>query len=170
MNISYRSNSYRNMEKYESENFRGDLISEFRKLDEILESFQNQFSKGVLTSINEMYPDLVCPGELEELVLRYANQIFNTAESVCDKDKNYNEFRLADEVNVMSKVVSRLSEENRENKELANRIHQMAKEMMVKFNPDLMDLSAEGFRLLEKYALMYNLFFMGGFFNLMHEE
>jgi len=62
----------------------------------------------------------------------------------------------------MNKVVNNLSE-SIENRELGQQLHQKAKEMMVRFNPELMDLSADGFRLLEKYALMYNLFFLDGF-------
>ncbi|MCG6185859.1 hypothetical protein [Maribellus maritimus] len=151
------------MGKFNPKNFRASLISEFQKLDDILETFQNQFKDEVWHSVNEAYPGVVYNEELEELILTYANQIFSTAESVCDKDKNYNEVRLADEVNIMNKMVDKLSEENKDNRELASRIHQEAKKMMVNFYPNVMDLSADGFRLLEKYSLMYNIFFVGGF-------
>ncbi|QGY43123.1 hypothetical protein GM418_05455 [Maribellus comscasis] len=151
------------MEKFDSNNFRASLISEFRELDNILETFQSQFKDEVWRSVNEVYPSIVYSEKLGELILTYANQIFSTAESVCDKDKNYNEVRLADEVNIMNKMVDKLSEENKDNQELAAGIHQKAKKMMVNFYPNVMDLSADGFRLLEKYSLMYNIFFIGGF-------
>ena len=150
------------MEKFDSSNFHSNLVEEFRKLDDILESFQNKFSEEVFSCIRSQFPNLVIDEDLEELVLTYANQIFNTAESVSDKDKNYNEIRLAEEVSVMNKVVGKLSED-KENWELGQQLHQRAKEMMVRFNPGLMDLSADGFRLLEKYTLMYNIFFIDGF-------
>jgi len=150
------------MEKFDSSNFHSSLIEEFRKLDDILESFQNKFSDEVFRCIRSQFPNIILNEDLEELVLTYANQIFNTAESVQDKDKNYNEIRLAEEVSVMNKVVGKLSED-KENWELGQQLHQRAKEMMVSFNPRLMDLSADGFRLLEKYSLMYNIFFIDGF-------
>jgi len=132
-------------------------------MDEILESFQNQFNREVLSIVGNTFLANVSQEEFEELVLTYANQIFNTVESVCDKDKNYSEVKLADEVGIMNKMVGKMLEENNENRELADRIHQKAKELMVNFNPDLMDLSADGFRLLEKYSLMYNIFFISNF-------
>lgn len=150
------------MEKFDSNNFRDSLISEFQKLDHIVETYQNQFKVEVLNVIREFFPHLACQKELEALALTYANQIFNTADSVYDKDLNYNRNRLADEVKNMYRVVSNYSEGKTDNQDLANRIHQKAKGMMVSFNPDLMDLSADGFRLLEKYSLMYNVFFMEG--------
>jgi len=150
------------MEKFDSSNFHSSLIEEFRKLDNILESFQNKFSEEVFRTIHAQFPNIVVNEDLEELVLTYANQMFNAAESVQDKDKNYYEIRLAEEVSVMNKVVGKLSED-KENWELGQQLHQRAKEMMVRFNPGLMDLSADGFRLLEKYTLMYNIFFIDGF-------
>lgn len=128
-----------------------------------MEAFQNEFKTEILDLIINSFKQANFSEELEEMVLTYANQIFSTAESVSDKDKNYNEFRLADEVNIMTKVVTELSEQNKENKELADQIHQKAKELMVNYNPFIMDLSANGFRLLEKYTLMYNNFFIGSF-------
>lgn len=150
------------MEKFDSNNFRAGLISEFQRLDHILETFQNQFKVEVLKVVNELFPHLVYQEELETLALTYANQIFNTAESIIDKDLNYTKARLADEVKNMNRVVRNYSEGKTDNHKLANRIHQKAKEIMVNFNPELMDLSADGFRLLEKYSLMYNVFFVEG--------
>ncbi len=151
------------MEKFDSNSFHSSIIAEFKKLDDIMEAFQNDFKNEVLGLINNSFEQANFSEELEEMVETYANQIFSTAESVSDKDKNYNEFRLADEVNIMNKVVNELSEQNKENKVLANQIHQKAKELMVNHNPFIMDLSADGFRLLEKYTLMYNNFFIGSF-------
>jgi len=150
------------MEKFDSSNFHSNLVEEFRKLDDILESFQNRFCDEVFLCIRTQFPDLVLTEELDELILTYANQIFNTAESVQDKDKNYIDIRLAEEVSVMNKVVDKLSEE-KENWGLGQKLHQRAKELMVGYNPSLMDLSADGFRLLEKYSLMYNIFFLDSF-------
>lgn len=151
------------MENFNSHQFHSSLVSEFQKMDEILESFRNQFNREVLSIVGNTFLENVSQEEFEELVLTYANQIFNTAESVCDKDKNYSDIKLADEVGIMNKMVGKMLEENNENRELADRIHQKAKELMVNFNPDLMDLSADGFRLLEKYSLMYNIFFISNF-------
>ncbi len=150
------------MERFDSNNFRPDLISEFQKLDHILEAFQNQFNVEVLNVVKELFPHLVYNEELETLAMTYANQIFNTADSIVDKDSNYSQERLADEVQNMNRVVRNYSEAKTDNREVADRIHQKAKEVMVNFNPNLMDLSADGFRLLEKYTLMYNVFFMEG--------
>ena len=150
------------MEKFESNSFRFSLVSEFQKLDTLLESFQYQFKVEVLKIVDKFFPNIIRSEELENLTLTYANQIFNTADSVYDKDLNCHKERLADEVKNMNKVVSNYSKFKTYNQEFAKQIHQKAKETMVNFNPNLMNLSADGFRLLEKYTLMYNVFFMEG--------
>jgi len=72
------------MEQFDSTHFHSNLVDEFRKLDEILELFQNQFREEILSCISTHYPEMAYNEDLEELVLTYSNQIFNTAESVYD--------------------------------------------------------------------------------------
>lgn len=151
------------MKKSELNNFHSGLKAEFKKLDDFLESFQNRFTHELSELINETYPKALQFENTNELMTTYANHIFSTAESVSDKDSSYNEVRLAEEVKIMNSVVKKFSDDNDFDPEFAERVHQKAKEIMVAFHPDLMELSANGFRLLEKYSMMYNKMFMGDF-------
>lgn len=131
------------------------LSAEFKRIDKFLGKFQHHFIREQLLSGDvQLFSDL--PGkELEEQLKEYANHMFSCADSVVDKDENYNEVRLAMELEAMTRVIEKYPANFRDS-EIAAQTHQKAKEVLVHFFPDLVELSANGFRLLEKYCLLYN--------------
>ena len=151
------------MEKFEFNNFHYQLSTEFQKLDVFLEDFQTQFREEFLDLITTKFSSKISYEKLEDLLLSYANQIFNTAESVSYKDADYSEVRLKDELDSMTRVVGTFSAGNNQNGDFSGKTHQKAKEIMIQFFPDLIDLSANGFRLLEKCCQMYNREFLANF-------
>lgn len=134
------------------------LSAEFKRIDQFLEKFQRHFIREQLLIANE-HPDLNVPkDELNKQLMQYASHMFNCADSVADKDENYNEIRLTLELEAIIRATDKYPARFRES-EFAQQTHQKAKALLIQFFPDLMELSANGFRLLEKYCLFYNLEF-----------
>ena len=135
------------------------LSAEFKRIDKFLEKFQRHFirEQSVVASTQ---PHLnLSEKEITEQLKNYANRIFNCADSVADKDQNYNEIRLALELESITHATDKHPFRFRES-ELGRQAHKKAKELLIKFFPELMELSANGFRLLEKYCLFYNFEFI----------
>ena len=131
------------------------LNAEFKRIDQLLEKFQRHFIREQLLIVKK-HPDLDVPkGELNNQLKQYANHMFNCADSVADKDENYNEIRLTLELEAMTRATDKYPLRFRES-EFAQQTHQKAKELLIQFFPNLIELSANGFRLLEKYCLFYN--------------
>ncbi|WP_319591335.1 hypothetical protein [uncultured Draconibacterium sp.] len=131
------------------------LSAEFERIDKFLEKFQRHFIHEQSLGIN-MFPDSYTEEkELEEQLREYANRMFNCADTVADKDENYNEFRLELELDAMTRAINKYPEQIKKS-ELGRQTHQKAKELLIRFFPELMELSANGFRLLERYCLFYN--------------
>ncbi|WP_372651791.1 hypothetical protein [Draconibacterium sp.] len=146
---------YRDLNK----DFHLKLSAEFKRIDQLFEQFHRHFIREQLLIANE-YSDLNLPkDELNKALKQYAAHLFNCADSVADKDENYNEIRLALELESISRATDKYPLRFRES-EFAQRTHQKAKELLIHFFPELMELSANGFRLLEKFSLFYNLDFI----------
>jgi hypothetical protein len=139
--------------------FNYNLHIEFQKIDKFLKKFRTEFITELSFEIEKSVTGLSVNDIVYEMLLVYANQTFNTAESVIDKDKSYTASRLQEELEAMNRLIEKDSGKH-DNSSLAKQTHFKAKEIMVKFYPNLINLSANGFRLLEKYCLMYNREFM----------
>ncbi len=143
------------MDNHNSDNsLQSHLNEEFQKIDKLISEFQNDFIEAQAEIVKE-YLCNISREELNEDLLLYANEIFNIAESVYDKDVHYSEIRLKEELQAMTRVVSTRFSES-EDACLAEQTHLKAKEIMVSFFPNLINLSGNGFRLLEKYCQMFN--------------
>lgn len=143
------------MKEFESNNDQHNLNSEFRKIEEFLPEFESVFAIELQNIAAKNYSNIEFSEKLIEAVLAYANEMINVAESVCDKDLNYYEDRLKEELDIISAVVEKYPPENLDS-EFLHQTHQKAKELIVNFYPHIFALSSNGFRLLEKYCQMYN--------------
>nr|WP_321354491.1 hypothetical protein [uncultured Draconibacterium sp.] len=146
----------------EHQNFNKDfqlkLSAEFKRIDKFLEKFQRHFIREQLLIANAQTDLNVPKDELNKQLKQYASRMFSCADSVADKDENYNEIRLTLELEAMTRATNKYPARFRES-EFARRTHKKAKALLIQFFPELMELSANGFRLLEKYCLFYNLEF-----------
>ncbi|MDX8341435.1 hypothetical protein SLH46_19710 [Draconibacterium sp. IB214405] len=131
------------------------LNAEFERIDKFLEKFQRHFIREQLFIVNEYPIPHLKKVELKEELKQYANRIFNCADSVSDKDQNYSEIRLGLELEAMTRATEKYPVRFRK-ANLALKTHQKAKQLLIHFFPELIELSANGFRLLEKYCLLYN--------------
>jgi len=144
------------MEKQEFDsNFHLKLNAEFLKIDKFLKEFRFEFEYELSELIKNLNPGLSIDENLKEGLFQYSNHISACAESVHYKDNNYNEIRLQNELDNMTRVIDKGSVRFQDS-DFAMQTHQKAKSVMVKFFPELIDLSANGFRLLERYCLLYN--------------
>lgn len=137
-----------------NKDFQRTLAKAFKKFDEFRFGFQQHFSSEIFGIIHEQHPNIP-ETELREILLAYSHEVFSCAESVLDKDHNYSNFRMKEELDAITRALERFGDTEPRN-ELARQTHRKAKEIMVDFFPDLIDLSGNGFRLLEKYCLLYN--------------
>jgi hypothetical protein len=135
--------------------FNYNLNIEFQKIDKSLKKFRTEFVTELSFEIDKSVTGFSVNEIVYEMLLVYANQTFNTAESVIDKDKSFTALRLQEELEAMNRLIEKDAGKH-DKSSLAEQTHFKAKEIMVKFYPNLIDLSANGFRLLEKYCLMYN--------------
>jgi hypothetical protein len=143
------------MKDFDSNKFQHQINSEFRKIDEFLHEFEHVFELELKKIIHSNFGEIIYFERLKEAISSYANEIISVAESVCDKDLNYPEFRLKEELDNMSHVVEKYPPIDL-NSDFMKQSHQKAKELMVNYYPPIFDLSGYGFRLLEKYCQMYN--------------
>ncbi len=138
-----------------SREFNYHLSSEFKNIDELLFEFQSKFVYEIFKITKKQLIDIQGERDVQESILSYSLEIFSCADSVLDKNKNYSDLRLKEELDSITIAANKI-EQPPEQKEYATQTHQKAKEIMVIFFPDLIDLSANGFRLLEKYCVLYN--------------
>ena len=131
------------------------LHAEFERIDQFLEKFRCHFIREQLLIAGKQLAGSVSEEELTKLAKEYATSMFSCADAVADKDENYSEMRLALELESMTRAIEKYPLPV-QNSELGQQTHLKAKELLIQFFPELVELSANGFRLLEKYCLLYN--------------
>lgn len=154
------------MEFFDKEGEMRYIKEELKKTDEFYNLFKREFSKIVGNLILEIYPTVKSDPVLDGIITNYAVVILNSTEAVIDKDQSYMDYRLEEELNTMTQLVLKLTEIKKSDA-FTDAVHQKAKEQMVKYFDDIYDLSANGFRLLERNAKLYNLEFCANFYSLL---
>ena len=151
------------MENFDNLNPLYPVFEEFKKTDEFYDLFRKEFAASLASVIQAHYPYLDFDSETEEILRLYANEILSSTESVLYKDKSYPRYRLEEELTLMTRLVIKKPGEG-QNSNFIEETHMKAKEIMVKYFGEIMNLSANGFRLLEKNARMYNWEFITNFY------
>jgi hypothetical protein len=135
------------------------ILEGIKKADSFYNTFKEEFYREVFKSIKEWYPGVSFDEVVENLMFLYAVAILNSTEAVIDKDRNYPDYRLEEDLEAMTKVNLKFKV-SPEVLELGDDIHSKAKVLMVKYFDAIFDLSSTGFRLLEQNAKLYNLEFV----------
>jgi hypothetical protein len=138
------------------------ILEEINKVDSLYNTFKTDFSDGIFSIVQEYYPEVALTDELTNLLLAYSVAIINSTESVIDKDRNYPFYRLEEELTAMRKIIARF-DLSATYDAFTEQVHAKSKELMVKYFAAIFDLSATGFRLLEKNARVYTLEFVLSF-------
>ncbi|MFW6327343.1 MAG: hypothetical protein ACOC2F_03440 [Bacteroidota bacterium] len=137
------------------------LLEGFKQQDELHSAFKNHFIRSIYRKIENLFPGRDFGSELADHILLYAENIISCTETVIDKDFNYPEYRMNEEISRMKKVIENLSDF-----EHANTFHKEAKKSIVKYFPGVFDLSGQGFRLLEINTSFFNQGFLDNFYAL----
>lgn len=148
------------MEPFDHEGNIKSILEGIQKTETFYSAFSEEFSQAIFDIIHKHYPKTVKDGEIENLLVLYAVAILNSTESVIDKDRTYPLYRLEEDLQAMSKMIQ-LFQRNFFPNNMELQIHMKAKELAVKHFKAVFDLSAIGFRLLEKNTRAYNLEFAG---------
>lgn len=157
------------MEFFDKEGEMKYIKEAMRKTDEFNQLFKREFSKVIVSLIHEYFPDVKSDDSaLIGYVGNYASEILSSTEAVIDKDHNYMDYRLEEELDNMNRLVSKMMEFKR-NDVFVDVVHQKVKAQMVRFFDDINELSANGFRLLERNSRMYNLEFAANFYSLVSD-
>ena len=150
------------MEFFDKESEMRYIKEELKKTDEFYKLFKYEFAKVLVGLIKDYFPEVHPDSELDQIISVYATEILNSTESVIDKDRIYMDYRLEEELDNMNRLVSKVKE-FRNSSEFLDAVHEKVKLQMVKYFEDIFELSATGFRLLERNAKLYNLEFAGSF-------
>jgi DNA replicative helicase MCM subunit Mcm2 (Cdc46/Mcm family) len=145
----------------ESENRIRKIIEGFKEQGELHSSFKNHFIQSIYRKTESLFPERDFGSELADQILLYAENIISCTESVVDKDVNYPEYRMDEEVNRMKQIIEKLPVF-----EHADALHKEAKKSIVKFFPAVFELSGQGFRLLELNTGFFNQGFLDNFYAL----
>lgn len=148
------------MEPFDNEGNIKSILDGIRKTDSFYNAFKEEFSDAVFSIICKFYPNTEKNDEIENLLLLYSVAVLNSTESVIDKDRTYPFYRLEEDLLAMSKMIQ-LFERDFFPNDMELQIHIKAKELVVKHFKEVFDLSAIGFRLLEKNTRAYNMEFAG---------
>lgn len=146
------------MKEYEQNDFRYNLIAEFQRIDELFDKFQLVFSRELSIVVRDEQPQAGSSSKMKEHVSLFAKQIFSIVESVFEKDQQYSDSRLKQELDSMNLVVEKYAVTVLKDR-YVKKVHDVVKKVIVLFFPDLLDLSGNGFRLLDKYSKMYSCLF-----------
>jgi hypothetical protein len=150
------------------EYFRKVLI-EFKRTDQFYSSFRLLFKARLVKVIVEYYPHIDGDNDLDSNLNLYADEILSCVEAVVYKDNSYPEFRIQEELDVMTRIVVKEADQGQD-PEFIDQIHLAAKAMIVDSYPEIVDLSGNSFRLLEKFSRMYNWEFIVAFYAMINEE
>ncbi|HNX54413.1 MAG TPA: hypothetical protein PLG33_09225 [Prolixibacteraceae bacterium] len=131
------------------------ILEGIKKADSFYSIFKEEFYREVFKVIKEWYPDFVFDEVVENLMFLYAVAILNSTEAVIDKDRNYPDYRLEEDLEAMTKVNLKLRISS-QILDLGAEVHEKTKVLMVRHFDAIFDLSSTGFRLLEQNAKLYN--------------
>ena len=125
------------------------ILLEFEQYDKYHHKFSLEFEHGIYNFIAD-HPNCITPKEgFSDDLKSFAVSLINCAYEVVEKDKSYPSSRMALELENMEHLIERYPL-LAQNDVFPMGFTQMAKAKMTKYFPKLYNLSADGFRLLER--------------------
>lgn len=146
------------MEPLDNDDEQLPFYKEFKQVDDFYEAFKKTFKKNITTIVEEYTFDVYAP-VFDEFLEQYAVAVLSLTHTVLDKDRNYPEYRKVEDLTALQGYYAKASHFS-EQTDLAERVHQKTKELLVDCYPAIFDLTGNGFRLLELNLKLYNLEFM----------
>lgn len=152
------------METYRNEEMMRKMMAEFEKTDAFYAIFKKEYIYAVKQIAKAIYYPVYKVIDLSKILEIHAQEVLNATQSVLDKDHNYPEYRMEEELDWTRVVLKSMPEYTKIELEFCDQVHLKTKELIVKYFEDIMSLSSNGFKLLEinskvhNYRLMNTLF------------
>lgn len=153
------------MALFDDNDFRLRFIEEFKKIDATFDTFRQEFEAAITDIIREFHPAFEATDPFNDLLAQFATAALNIAHSVLDRDDTYPDFRKTEDLAALQTYYNKAAHATPDTG-LAERIHRKTKELVVKSLPQIINLSADGFRLMELNLKIFNLEFIATFNNM----
>jgi len=157
------------MEKFRNEDMMRQLMAEFEKTDAFYAIFKKQYIQAVKQIAKAIYPQVCSTENLLQILETHAQEVLNATQSVIDKDQNYPDYRMAEELEWTRVVLKSMPEYTNLELAFCNQVHLKTKELMVNYFEDIMNLSSNGFKLLEINSKVHNLRLMNSLFGVINK-
>ncbi|GAF05656.1 hypothetical protein [Saccharicrinis fermentans] len=147
---------------FDKEERLNELYTEFNRTDEFYAQFRKQFNTVIIDVVLDYYPGFKQKDVLNDMIDQYASEILSATESVLYKDKNYPKYRKLEEIEYMDRFLNK-EEVIANPDEFSETTHKIVKAFIVSQYQNIIHLSAQGFRLLERYMKMHLMAFISQF-------
>ncbi len=138
------------------------IFKEFKKVDEFYDGFKLEFESEIVGLIKDYYSEFKLDEKCREFINQYAMTVLNTTQTVLDKDDSYPEYKKEADLKAMQAYYAKAVQIAKDN-DLADDIYKKTKELVVKYYPKIVDLSGEGFRLLDLNLKLFNMEFVANY-------
>lgn len=151
------------MAPFDKENYMHNVFREFKNIEQFHNNLCKKFSTIVKHIVSQHHGDVVDNTKLKTIIYAYGSHLIDVIESVIDKDKNYSEYRLMIELHRMKKVINNISQPNSDYY-FSAAIENKVKLLAVNNFPQIVDFTANGFRLLEVNLKVFTRDFLTDFY------
>lgn len=141
-----------------------DIFEQFKLIDEFRDEFRIEFVRKLKNLVKQNWELKLTP-EVYEFLDIMASESISFTEAVIEKDRNYPEYRLVEELKRMNALNNKPKFRGLPN-ELIQVVKFEVNELILKNYPALYELSAFGYRLLDRNVS----YFVSNFVYAIHEE
>lgn len=139
------------------------LKKEFELLNEYYFELNNKFIAELKKVILKFYPSFTPNKKTNEYIKLFTSYLINSTETVIDKAFNYPDYRLEQELSNTTRIAKN-EIRHPVNTPFEKDFNTTAKKLLVENFPDIFDLNANGFRLLEVNTNIYTQYFLSDFY------
>lgn len=125
-----------------------DIFEQFKLVDTFRVNFKREFTSAFNKLTNQVYNFNRTP-ELDEFIDLMADEAMRFTEAVIEKDRNYSDYRLVEELKLMNVLVDKNKLPKTHHQEIQQVRYQL-NEMILKHYPSLYELASFGYRLLDR--------------------
>lgn len=125
------------------------ILQEFKEYDKLHHEFLSDFENGIYNFIADHPNSINLPLDFSDDLKSFAISLINCAYEVIEKDSNFAQYRINTELENMDHLLIRYPLPTK-NALFTEGFTKMAKAKMPKYFSGLYNLSADGFRLLER--------------------
>lgn len=139
------------------------LKKEFVLLDQYYFDLNNKLIADLKEVIFKFYPSFTPNTKTKEYIKLFASYLINSTETVIDKAFNYPEYRLDQELRNTKKIAKK-EVRHAVNLPFEKELSETAKRLLVENFPEIFELNAQGFRLLDVNTNIYTQYFLSDFY------